>query len=90
MLSPYLVDATGLAALAINVSGLVRPSDKSLRMRAGWASALWALNNLFMGAHGAAALNVLGAGRQASATVLADKATTSSSLPSSLFKRCAC
>jgi len=74
MLTPYFIHITGLVALAINVSGLIRPSDKALRARAGWASALWALNNLFMGAHGAAALNVLSAGRQASANVLVDKA----------------
>jgi len=45
-MTPLLVHATGLAALAFNVSGLVRTSDRSLRHSTGWASALWAANNI--------------------------------------------
>jgi hypothetical protein len=66
-MSHLLIHATGLAALALNVSGLVRSSDRSLRHSTGWASALWAANNFLVGAHGAAALSVLSVGRQASA-----------------------
>ena len=66
-MTQLLIHATGLAALALNVSGLVRRSDRSLRRSAGWASALWAANNFLVGAHGAAALSMLSVGRQASA-----------------------
>ena len=69
-MSALLVHATGMAALAVNVSGLVRTSDRSLRSSTGWASALWAANNLFMGADSAAALSALSVGRQASASVV--------------------
>lgn len=67
-MTPNLVDMTGLAALSLNVAGLVRTSDRSLRHSTGWASALWAANNLLMGAHSAAALSVLSVGRQVSAS----------------------
>jgi hypothetical protein len=63
-----LIDMTGLAALSLNVAGLVRTSDRSLRHSTGWASALWAANNLLMGAQSAAALSVLSVGRQVSAS----------------------
>ena len=69
-MTPLLVHATGLAALAFNVSGLVRTSDRSLRHSTGWASALWAANNLLMGAQSAAALSALSVGRQASASAV--------------------
>ena len=65
-----LVNATGLAALAFNVTGLVRTSDRSLRRSTGWASALWAMNNLLMGAQSAAALSAVSVGRQASASAV--------------------
>ncbi len=67
-MTPNLVDMTGLAALSLNVAGLVRTSDRSLLHSTGWASALWAANNLLMGAHSAAALSVLSVGRQVSAS----------------------
>lgn len=69
-MTSLLVHVTGLAALAFNISGLVRTSDKSLRNSTGWASALWAANNLLIGAQSAAALSVLSVGRQASASAV--------------------
>ncbi|MGH8821380.1 MAG: YgjV family protein [Rhodoferax sp.] len=72
-MAPILVNASGLAALAFNVSGLVGRSDRSLRRSNGWASALWAANNLLIGADSAAALNAMSVGRQASASVVLDK-----------------
>jgi len=73
MLSQHIIDATGILALSLNVSALVRPSDRTLLKTSGWASAIWALNNLLMGAVTAAALSVLSVGRQVSATVLHDR-----------------
>ncbi|WP_180129683.1 YgjV family protein [Rhodoferax sp. BLA1] len=67
-MTPTLVDITGLAALSLNIAGLVRTSDRSLRHSTGWASALWAANNLLMGAQSAAALSALSVGRQVSAS----------------------
>jgi hypothetical protein len=52
----------------LNIAGLVRTSDRSLRHSTGWASALWAANNLLMGAQSAAALSALSVGRQVSAS----------------------
>ena len=65
-----LVDVTGLAALSLNIAGLVRTSDRSLRHSTGWASLLWAANNLLIGAQSAAALSVLSVGRQVSASAV--------------------
>ncbi|MDE2457489.1 MAG: YgjV family protein, partial [Burkholderiales bacterium] len=64
---PLLVNLTGFVALALNVMGLVRQSDRTLRQSTGWASAIWAANNLLIGAQSAAALSMLSVGRQASA-----------------------
>lgn len=65
----YLIHFTGLAALLLNVSGLVRSCDRTLRLRGGIAAVLWMLNNLLLGAHTAAALCAVSAGRQAVSTV---------------------
>lgn len=73
MLFHHLVDATGLLALSLNVSALLRPADRSFLKTSGWASAVWALNNLLIGAPTAAALSALGVGRQASAAALHDR-----------------
>lgn len=73
LMSTLLIHATGFAALALNVTALVHRSDRSLRSTTGWASALWAVNNLLMGAQSAAALSVLSVGRQASASVVQDR-----------------
>jgi hypothetical protein len=70
MLSTHLVDATGIIALTLNVSGLLRPSDRSMLKVSAWASALWSLNSLLIGAPMAAALSALGVGRQAGAAAL--------------------
>jgi hypothetical protein len=69
-MTSLLIHATGFAALALNVAGLIRKSDRSLRHSTGWASALWGVNNLLMGAHSAAALSAVSVGRQASASVM--------------------
>jgi hypothetical protein len=74
MLADALINATGLFALTLNVSGVVRPNDRRLLRTAGWASALWAVNNVLIGAHTAAALSVLSVGRQWAASALHGKA----------------
>jgi len=66
MLSAFLVHATGLAALGLNIRGLLTRHDGQLRKTTGVAAALWAVNNLLIGAETAAMLSVLAAGRQAS------------------------
>ena len=74
MLSDMLINATGLLALALNVSGVVRPNDRTLMRTTGWASALWAVNNVLIGAYTGAALSVLSVGRQSAAAALHGKA----------------
>ena len=69
-MSSILIHATGFVALALNIHGLARTCDRSLRHSTGWASALWAVNNLLMGAQSAAALSLVSVGRQASASVV--------------------
>ena len=59
------IHATGLCALALNVVALVRTCEKALRIQSGLAGAIWALNNLLLGAHTAAALSLVSAGRTA-------------------------
>ena len=73
MLSQHLIDATGLAALSLNVGALARTSDRTLFKIGAWASALWAINSLLVGAPTAAALCALGVGRQAAAMALQDR-----------------
>lgn len=63
--SDLFIHATGLCALALNVLALLRRCEKSLRVQSGCAGLLWALNNVLIGAHGAAALTLVGAGRTA-------------------------
>ena len=64
-----LIHATGLGALVLNVVALVCTCERSLRLRSGIAGICWALNNFLMGAHVAAALSVVSAGRTATAAV---------------------
>jgi len=71
-----LINGSGLAVLALNVSGLVHTSDRSLRTKTGLASALWAANNFLMGAYSAAALSALTVGRQASASAVQERSRT--------------
>jgi len=65
MATDLLIPATGLCALALNVIALVRTCERSLRIQSGIAGIIWALNNLLLGAHTAAALSVVSAGRTA-------------------------
>jgi hypothetical protein len=60
-----LIHATGLCALALNVIALVCTCERSMRVQSGIAGIIWALNNLLMGAHTAAALSLVSAGRTA-------------------------
>jgi len=66
MLSELLwIHATGVCALVLNVVALVRTCEKALRIQSGMAGVIWALNNLLLGAHTAAALSLVSAGRTA-------------------------
>lgn len=65
-MTDLLIHATGLTALALNVIALMRTCERSLRLHSGIAGALWALNNLLLGAPTAAALSLVSAGRTAS------------------------
>jgi hypothetical protein len=69
-----IINATGVAALALNLRGLAQKSDHSLRKSSAWSSALWALNSFLMGAHSAAAMNMLSVGRQATAASVESRA----------------
>ncbi|WP_076998319.1 YgjV family protein [Variovorax sp. KK3] len=69
----HLIHATGLVALSLNVRGLVGTNDRSLRASTGIASAIWAVNNLLIGAHTAAALSAISVGRQASAEAVQNR-----------------
>ena len=66
MTSDLLIHFTGLCALLLNVLALVRTCERSLRVQSGLAGLAWAFNNLLLGAHGAAALSLVSAGRTAS------------------------
>ncbi|WP_280151342.1 YgjV family protein [Piscinibacter sp. XHJ-5] len=65
MATDLLIHATGLTALVVNVIALIRTCERSLRMQSGVAGVIWALNNLLLGAHTAAALSLVSAGRTA-------------------------
>jgi hypothetical protein len=65
MSSDFLVHATGLAALVINVCALLCRCEIALRRQSVAAGCLWALNNVLIGAHSAAALSVVSASRTA-------------------------
>jgi hypothetical protein len=73
MPSHHLIDATGLVALSLNVTALLRPGDRTLLRIGSLASALWAINSLLMGAPAAAALGALSVARQATALALQDR-----------------
>jgi hypothetical protein len=68
-----LIHATGLAALALNAFAMLRRCEKSLRLQFGFAGLLWALNNVLLGAHTAAALNLVSAGRTATSAATLDR-----------------
>ena len=61
--SEFLVHATGISALAINVVAMARTCEKSLRIQSAIAGLAWALNNFLLGAYTAAALSLVSAGR---------------------------
>jgi len=69
MPTELLIHATGVCALALNVSALVRRCERALRFHSGLSGVIWALNNLLLGAHTAAALSLLSAGRTATSAV---------------------
>lgn len=72
MPTDLLIHATGFGALALNVVALVHTCERRLRIQSSLAGAAWALNNLLLGAHTAAAMSLVGAGRTAtSAATLA-------------------
>ncbi|HEX6705152.1 MAG TPA: YgjV family protein [Albitalea sp.] len=73
MSTEFLVHATGLCALVLNVLALVRTCEKSLRIQSGCAGVIWALNNLLLGAHTAAALSLVSAGRTATSAATLDR-----------------
>lgn len=60
-----VIHATGLGALALNVVALIHTCEHRLRIQSSLAGAIWALNNLLLGAHTAAALSLVSAGRTA-------------------------
>jgi hypothetical protein len=63
------IHATGLCALALNTAALAHPCERALRLQSGLAGVLWALNNLLLGAHTAAAMSLVSAGRTATSAV---------------------
>jgi hypothetical protein len=63
------IHATGVCALALNVVALVHTCEKALRIQSGLAGVIWALNNLLLGAHTAAALSLVSAGRTATSAI---------------------
>jgi hypothetical protein len=65
MANDLLIHATGVCALALNVVALVRTCERSLRVQSGVAGIIWAFNNLLLGAHTAAVLSLVSAGRTA-------------------------
>ena len=69
MATDFLIHASGLCALVLNVVALLRTCERSLRVQSGMAGVAWALNNLLLGAHTAAALSLVSAGRTATSAV---------------------
>lgn len=65
-MTDLLIHTTGITALVLNVFALLRRCERSLRLHSSAAGALWALNNLLLGAPTAAALSLVSAGRTAS------------------------
>jgi hypothetical protein len=75
MANEFLIHLTGVSALILNVLAIVRTCERGLRLQSGAAGLVWALNNLLLGAHSAAALSLVSAGRTASsaATLQSDE-----------------
>ena len=66
MSNEFLIHLTGMCALVLNVLAIVRTCERRLRLQSGVAGLVWALNNLLLDAHSAAALSLVSAGRTAS------------------------
>ena len=76
MANDFLIHLTGVCALVLNVLAIVRTCERRLRLQSGMAGLVWALNNLLLDAHSAAALSLVSAGRNASsATTLQSNET---------------
>jgi hypothetical protein len=75
MLAQHFIDFTGVIALSLNIRALIGTSDRTMLKTTGWASALWAMNSLLIGAHTAAALSALSVGRQVGASMLLNHPT---------------
>ena len=69
MSTDFLIHLTGLSALVLNVLAIIRTCERRLRLQSGAAGLVWALNNLLLDAHLAAALSLVSAGRTASSAV---------------------
>jgi hypothetical protein len=85
MSSELIINATGLAALAMNLRGLAHKSDRKLRRNSAWSSALWALNSLLMGFPGTALINMVSVGRQAGAATVEGRAARVKALTCGVF-----
>jgi hypothetical protein len=70
MATELLIHGTGLLALLVNIVALCRRCEKALRIQSGIAGVAWALNNLLLGAHTAAALSLVSAGRTATSAAM--------------------
>jgi hypothetical protein len=66
MTNEFLIHLTGICALVLNVLAIMRTCERRLRLQSGMAGLVWALNNLLLDAHSAAALSLVSAGRTAS------------------------
>jgi hypothetical protein len=75
MLVQHFIDVTGVVALSLNIRALLGASDRAMLKTTGWASAIWAMNSLLIGAHTAAALSALSVGRQVGASMLLNHPT---------------
>lgn len=85
LIDDLLIHATGLAALALNAFAMLRRCEKSLRLQSGFAGLLWALNNVLIGAHTAAALNLVSAGRTATSAATLQQGAGARSLGLAAF-----
>jgi hypothetical protein len=75
MLAQHFIDVTGIIALSLNIRALAGASDRTMLKTTGWASAIWAMNSLLIGAYTAAALSALSVGRQVGAAMLLNHPT---------------
>jgi len=72
-MSDLLAHAFGIAALALNVFCMLCRCDVAMRRHSVLAGCLWALNNVLIGAHSAAALSMVSAGRTATSSATLDR-----------------